>query len=144
MSRKIINTDNAPKAIGTYSQAVYIDKMVFVSGQIPLDPKSMEIISENIDEQIEQAFKNLKNIFKDENIKFVDNSNILNDLEKMHLDLYLMTKCKHYAVVPSAFNWWGTWLSKNDDKIVVRPRSNYFKSLNVKNKDYWPEDWISL
>ena len=36
--------------------------MVFVSGQIPLDPKSMEIISENIDEQIEQAFKNLKNI----------------------------------------------------------------------------------
>lgn len=89
-------------------------------------------------------FKNLKNIFKDENIKFVDNSNILNDIEKMHLDLYLMTKCKHYAVVPSAFNWWGTWLSKNDDKIVVRPRSNYFKSLNVKNKDYWPEDWISL
>ncbi len=89
-------------------------------------------------------FKNLKNIFKDENIKFVDNSNILNDLEKMHLDLYLMTKCKHYAVVPSAFNWWGTWLSKNDDKIVVRPRSNYFKSLSVKNKDYWPEDWISL
>ena len=62
MSRKIINTDNAPKAIGTYSQAVSIDKMVFVSGQIPLDPKSMEIISENIDEQIEQAFKNLKNI----------------------------------------------------------------------------------
>ena len=73
-----------------------------------------------------------------------DNSSILNEVEKMHLDLYLMTKCKHYAVIPSAFNWWGTWLSKNDDKIVVRPRSNYFKSLNVKNKDYWPEDWISL
>ena len=36
MSRKIINTDNAPKAIGTYSQAVSIDKMVFVSGQLPL------------------------------------------------------------------------------------------------------------
>ena len=89
-------------------------------------------------------FKNLKNIFKDENIKFIDNSSILNEVEKMHLDLYLMTKCKHYAVIPSAFNWWGTWLSKNDDKIVVRPRSNYFKSLNVKNKDYWPEDWISL
>ena len=41
MSRKIINTDNAPKAIGTYSQAVSIDKMVFVSGQIPLNPKSI-------------------------------------------------------------------------------------------------------
>ena len=55
-----------------------------------------------------------------------------------------MTKCKHYAVIPSAFNWWGTWLAKNNDKIVVRPRSNYFRFLNVKNKDYWPEDWISL
>ena len=89
-------------------------------------------------------FKNLNNIFKNDNEKFIDNSNILNDIEKMHLDLYLMTKCKHYAVIPSAFNWWGTWLSKNYGKIVVRPRSNFFKSLNVKNKDYWPEDWISL
>ena len=55
-----------------------------------------------------------------------------------------MTKCKHYAVIPSAFNWWGTWLAKNNDKIVVRPKLNFFRFLNIKNKDYWPEDWISL
>ena len=89
-------------------------------------------------------FENLKDVFKNYNVKFVDNSNILDEVEKMHLDLFLMTKCKHYAVIPSAFNWWGTWLAKNNDKIVVRPRSNYFRFLNVKNKDYWPEDWISL
>ena len=83
MSRKIINTDNAPKAIGTYSQAVSIDKMVFVSGQIPLDPKSMEIISENIDEQIEQAFKNLKNII-------LEADSNLSDIVK--LNVYLKNK----------------------------------------------------
>ena len=77
-------------------------------------------------------FKNLKNIFKNDNVKFIDNSNILNDKEKMHLDLYLMTKCKHYAVIPSAFNWWGTWLSKNNDKIVVRPRSIFLSLLMLK------------
>ena len=89
-------------------------------------------------------FENLKDIFKDYDVKFVDNSNILDEVEKMHLDLYLMTKCKHYAVIPSAFNWWGTWLAKNNDKIVVRPKLNFFRFLNIKNKDYWPEDWISL
>ena len=83
MSRKIINTDNAPKAIGTYSQAVSIDKMVFVSGQIPLNPKSMEIISENIDEQIEQDFKNLKNII-------LEADSNLSDIVK--LNVYLKNK----------------------------------------------------
>ena len=89
-------------------------------------------------------FKNLKEIFKDHKITFIDNSDISDDLEKMHLDLYLMTKCKHYSVIPSAFNWWGTWLSNNNNKLVVRPKTDYFEHLQVKNKDYWPDDWISL
>ena len=59
MVLKIINTPNAPKAIGPYSQAVTAGNTVYLSGQIPLDPKSMELVSDNIDDQIKQVFDNL-------------------------------------------------------------------------------------
>ncbi|WP_196140059.1 RidA family protein [Aliikangiella sp. G2MR2-5] len=59
MGKQIINTENAPAAIGTYSQAVKAGKTVYLSGQIPLDPKTMEFVSEQVDEQIHQVFKNL-------------------------------------------------------------------------------------
>ena len=54
-----IHTDGAPSAIGTYSQAIRCDKTVYLSGQIPLDPKTMELCSDEIQLQIEQVFKNL-------------------------------------------------------------------------------------
>jgi len=57
--KTIISTDNAPSAIGTYSQAVKIKNTVYLSGQIPLVPKTMEVISENFEEQAHQVFKNL-------------------------------------------------------------------------------------
>ncbi len=60
MSKEIIHTDNAPQAIGTYSQAVKIDETVYLSGQIPLDPKTMEIVSGDINACIHQVFKNLQ------------------------------------------------------------------------------------
>jgi len=59
MSKEIIKTDKAPSAIGTYSQAVKVGKTVYMSGQIALDPKSMELVSEDISAQINQVFKNL-------------------------------------------------------------------------------------
>ena len=59
MAKTIIATDRAPQAIGTYSQAVKIGTTVYMSGQIPLDPATMEIVSEDIEEQIKQVFKNL-------------------------------------------------------------------------------------
>ena len=60
MTRKIIHTDNAPKAIGTYSQAVRVGDTVYMSGQIPLDPKTMELVSGDIDKEIRRVFENLK------------------------------------------------------------------------------------
>lgn len=60
--KKIIHTDNAPGAIGTYSQAVVTDNLIFISGQIPLDPKSMEIVSGDFKDRTHRVFKNLKNI----------------------------------------------------------------------------------
>lgn len=62
MSKTIIHTDNAPQAIGTYSQAVNHQGMVFISGQIPLDPETMEMVSGGIDAQIHRVFKNLSAI----------------------------------------------------------------------------------
>jgi reactive intermediate/imine deaminase len=59
MSRKPVHTDAAPGAIGTYSQAVACGKTVYLSGQIPLDPKTMTLVAGGIDEQIHQMFKNL-------------------------------------------------------------------------------------
>ncbi len=57
--KTIINTDNAPSAIGTYSQAVKVNNTVYLSGQIPLVPATMEVISEDFTEQAQQVFKNL-------------------------------------------------------------------------------------
>jgi reactive intermediate/imine deaminase len=59
MAKTIIQTDNAPSAIGPYSQAVKVDNTVYISGQIPLDPASMEIVSGGIEAQITRVFDNL-------------------------------------------------------------------------------------
>ncbi|GLQ33011.1 RidA family protein [Litoribrevibacter albus] len=60
MSNKaIIKTDKAPEAIGTYSQAVKVGTTVYLSGQIPLIPETMELVDSGIEDQIEQVFKNL-------------------------------------------------------------------------------------
>jgi reactive intermediate/imine deaminase len=60
MTKTIINTADAPQAIGTYSQAVKVDNTVYISGQIPLDPASMEVVEGGIDAQITRVFDNLK------------------------------------------------------------------------------------
>lgn len=59
MSKDIISTDKAPQAIGTYSQAVKHKDLVFISGQIPLDPASMEVVEGGIEAQIRRVFDNL-------------------------------------------------------------------------------------
>ena len=58
-TKTIIHSDKAPKAIGTYSQAVKVDNTVYLSGQIPLNPTTMQLV-DGISEQITQVFENLK------------------------------------------------------------------------------------
>ena len=60
MSRQIISTPNAPAAIGTYSQAVRVRDTVYISGQVPLDPATMLLVSGDIDAEIKRVFDNLK------------------------------------------------------------------------------------
>jgi reactive intermediate/imine deaminase len=60
MSREIIRTDQAPQAIGTYSQAVKVGQTVYLSGQIPLVPDTMTLVEGDIDAQIRRVFDNLQ------------------------------------------------------------------------------------
>ena len=69
-SKKIIETNTAPKAIGAYSQAVSFKNLFFTSGQIPLNPDSGTIISENIENQIIQVLDNIENILISEGLTF--------------------------------------------------------------------------
>lgn len=60
MSKSVIHTDKAPQAIGTYSQAIKSGTTVYLSGQIPLVPETMQVISEDFSEQAHQVFKNIQ------------------------------------------------------------------------------------
>ena len=62
MKKEIIFTDKAPQAIGTYSQAVKVNKTVYISGQIPLIAETMEVLEGSVEDQIHQVFKNLQAI----------------------------------------------------------------------------------
>jgi len=87
--KKIIETGDAPSAIGTYSQAVKHGNTLYISGQIPLDPSSMEVVSNDIRLQIEQVFKNLDAICNAANAS-------LNDVLKFNVYL---TDLSNFPVV---------------------------------------------
>lgn len=72
MTKKIIKTNQAPAAIGAYSQAVENNGMLFISGQIPVNPATAEIISKNVAEQTKQSLENLKAILEEAGYSLID------------------------------------------------------------------------
>ena len=70
--KKIIATDKAPKAIGPYSQAVEVNGMLFISGQIPLDPVNGKLVEGGITEQAEQVMKNIGAVLTEAGYSFKD------------------------------------------------------------------------
>lgn len=64
MLKEIINTDKAPKAIGPYSQAVRVGDLIFVSGQIPLNPETGSMVAGDIDVQTERVLKNISGVLE--------------------------------------------------------------------------------
>ena len=65
---------------------------------------------------------------------------VINPDDKILNDFYLLTQCKYFIVGPSTFSWWGAWLSNNESKICIRP-----KTINPSNNlDFWPESWLSI
>lgn len=89
MPRQIIQTDQAPQAIGTYSQAVKVGNTVYLSGQIPLDPKTMELVPGDMSTRIRRVFDNLSAVAQAA-------GGTLNDVVK--LNIYL-TDLTHFALV---------------------------------------------
>ena len=68
--KKIISTPNAPKAIGPYSQAILHNNTLYCSGQIALNPKTNELITDNIKNETQQVMKNIHEILKEVNMDF--------------------------------------------------------------------------
>jgi reactive intermediate/imine deaminase len=60
MTRKVIHTESAPQALGTYSQAVRAGDVVYLSGQVPLDPATMQLVGADFEAQVRRVFENLK------------------------------------------------------------------------------------
>ncbi len=89
MARQIIQTDQAPQAIGTYSQAVKVGNTVYLSGQIPLDPKTMDLVAGDMSAHIRRVFDNLSAVAQAA-------GGTLNDVVK--LNIYL-TDLAHFALV---------------------------------------------
>lgn len=67
---KPVSTNHAPAAIGPYSQAVDLGDLVFISGQIPLDPTTMEFVSDDVSEQTHQVMKNLGAILQEAGLSY--------------------------------------------------------------------------
>ena len=68
--KKIVSTTEAPAAVGPYSQAVRIGPLLFTAGQIPLDPKSGQLVSQDVGEQTRRVLDNLTAVLKAENMSF--------------------------------------------------------------------------
>ena len=71
MNKEIISTSNAPAAIGPYSQGISLENLIFVSGQIPVNPETGEI-SKDIKEQSKQSMKNIQSILKETGVSLDD------------------------------------------------------------------------
>ena len=72
MKKKVIQTEKAPKAIGPYSQAIQAGNFLFLSGQIPLDPASGELVKGDIREQVRSVLENLKGVLESQNLGMED------------------------------------------------------------------------
>jgi len=72
MKKKVIQTDKAPKAIGPYSQAIQAGNFLFLSGQIPLDPVSGEVVKGDIRQQTKRVLENIKGVLDSQNLDLGD------------------------------------------------------------------------
>ena len=70
--KEIVSTDKAPAAIGPYSQAVKSGSFIFLSGQIPLDPVTMEVVEGDVSTQTEQVLKNIGALLESQGLSFAD------------------------------------------------------------------------
>ena len=100
MEKKIINCPDAPAAVGTYSQAVVAGDTIYVSGQIPIDPKTGVFVPGGAREQMEQVFTNLKNVLNYAGYDFCDVVKLTVYLQDMNDFATLNEVCSKYLTEP--------------------------------------------
>lgn len=112
MIKKTINTDKAPAAIGPYSQAIKVNNFLFISGQIPVNPKTGEV-SASIDEQTHQVMKNIEAILIEANLNWnnlvkttifllnLNDFNLVNEIYASYFsDTYPARECVQVSALP--------------------------------------------
>ena len=72
MKKRVVQTEKAPKAIGPYSQAIQAGDFLFLSGQVPLDPKTGELVKGDIRQQTEQVLENIKGVLESQKLGMKD------------------------------------------------------------------------
>ncbi len=80
-----------------------------------------------------------KQVFENDDIQFCEDLNWQED----YLQLYLMSRCSHQIIANSSYSWWGAWLNRNPDKIVIRPKVP-FRDSTLLYVNHYPEDWIPI
>jgi hypothetical protein len=78
---------------------------------------------------------------------YIENAVYIDSKEKRipHEDIYLMSLCKNNIIANSSFSWWGAWLNKNEQKIVIAPKKCFTdKKLDEQSKDIACKNWVKL
>ena len=131
MSKNIVSTDQAPQAIGTYSQAVKHQGLVFISGQIPLDPVSMEVVEGGIEAQIRRVFENLSAVCKAA-------GGSLDEIVK--LGVFLTDMGDSHRSTPSWVN-----ISQHPTRHALPSKCRrYPRVLMSKWMRYWEPEWLDM
>ena len=116
---------------GICDEAYYINAIKKMQSQTDID---MYCVFSN---DIDWCKKNLPQIIGNKEIKYVD----WNTKADSYKDIYLMSCCRHNIVANSSFSWWGAWLNRNSNKVVVCPK----KWNNIKNSKFeTPEKWLKV
>ena len=120
----------------------------YTNEQINYINKSAKLIINKIPDAKFFLWSNDLSNLKRDNLEFdlniVDLSNYQNHYDIRAFNLFLLSTCKHFIVTPSTFNWWGAWLARNNNKIVIRPSENFFSTFKINNRDFWPINWIKI
>ncbi|SNX52916.1 alpha-1,2-fucosyltransferase [Thermoanaerobacterium sp. RBIITD] len=104
---------------------------------------AFEIIYSNISKPSFFVFSDDINWVK-ENLR-IDNAFYIdwNKRKESYKDMYLMSRCKHNIIANSTFSWWGAWLNKNKNKIVIAP-NRWFSKKDLNNNDIIPNSWLKI
>ena len=112
--------------------------LIFINEQINYIKKAIDMIKSKVTDPKFFLWSNgnikLSNYFPNNEYTFVSTN-------KIGLDLFLMTQAKHFIVIPSSYNWWGAWLNKNENGIILRPSHDHFSNFSLNNENFWPSSW---